>query len=208
MTVDLFGRILDGALVEEAVKTVVQRWMPTYLREFEEQRDIPPNRLLDFRGWEVAEDVARWPETQLPALLLACDGLSGPPVKEGDGTHTGRFALELAVVVAADTENNARRLAKFYAAVVRTILLQKGGMRNTPLQGLSRGTGWTSETYGVRDLDDRRTLAGAICEGWLEVEELANAKAGPAEVLPPHDPDWPVGVDEVVIEVEPEELTA
>jgi hypothetical protein len=81
------GPIVSGHDVEQATLAVLRRWMPTYLAEAERQTGRVVGSLPVIRGWTVATTFDKWPEDQLPAIVLISPGLASPPDADGSGEY-------------------------------------------------------------------------------------------------------------------------
>lgn len=195
MSTALFGAILDGTEVEEAVLETVRLWEATYLREIEEQKGLDPNSLPAFRSrFAVSEDEPdRWPEDQLPSLVVACPGTLGEPKSDGEGAYHATFAVEVGVIVSANEEGATNRLAKRYAAAVRAILVQ-----HSSLGGFARGLDWMGEAYDrVVERPDQRMLRATVLPFSVEVDDVVQAAHGPTEL--PVEDAGPYDVDEIEV---------
>ena len=183
--------IIAAHQVEEAVKTLFKTWMPTYLKEIEDQYNLDLN-LPDFRSYTVVNEFSDWPETQLPRLLVVSPGWAGPPRVEGDGTYTAFFRVGIGIVVASREREDTNRNIKLYTAAACAMLLQQQG-----LGGLSGGIDLESVDHDEVSSDMERTLAAAQIIAVVTVPGVLTRRGGPAVPTPP-DPntipgeDWPI----------------
>lgn len=186
----VFDHILTADVVEQHALETLQTWLPTYLREVERQTGRDPNTLPAVRSWKPVNIFERWPEDQLPAVLLVSPGLIGTPEKEGDGYYRARWSLGIGVVVSARDAATTNSLAKVYAAAVRATILQ-----HQSLGGHSRGVGWVDEKYDDLPAEKGRTLAAGQNIFWVEYAQVVSTKGGPIQPVPPDDEpppeDWP-----------------
>jgi hypothetical protein len=188
VTVTPFHRILTGADVEDAAIALMQKWMPTYLAEMERQTGRTADSLPHVRSWVRTNEFEKFPEDQLPAVLVICPGLADEPVKTGDGKYRAGWALGVAVVVSARDQAVTQELAKVYAAAIRALLLHHPSM-----EGLARGMEWNDERYDDLAQVDERTLSAARQVFTVEVDDVTTARAGPAapDPLPDHHEPYP-----------------
>ena len=198
----VYGAITHGGLVEKAARDLLKPWMPAYLAEIERQLDRTPGSLPKPRSWTNMIDVDRWPEDQLPCVVLICPGTYSEPISEGDGEHRVTWELRVATVVSGKPDARERMLdnAKIYAAAVRTCVLQ-----HPSLGGFAQGVSWLGEAYDDIPIDRSRTLASGEVAFAVQVDDVASAFDGPAE--PPEDPledpgDWPTATEVPVVEVD------
>jgi hypothetical protein len=197
----IFGRIVSGADVEDWCEQLIRRWISTYLAEKERQDGLKAGALPRPRGWVVAPDVNKWPEDQLPTILLASTGVPAIPQKGGDGRYRARFDMRVTSIVSASTERDSRRLAHRYTAALRALFTHRPS-----LDGHANGVDWVAEDYAVLAYDDQRTLGVSTVALFVQVDDVTTAGAGPATPDEPLDPDiqpwpdWPL-VTEVDVDV-------
>lgn len=189
MSVEVFGEVLLGSNVEQAVIENLKTWFPTYVAEVERQEGIDPESIPLPRSYDTVNEFRKWPENQLPAVIVVSPGLAGVPMSEGDGRTRASWAIGIGVVASAKDKRSTNNLAKLYAATVRTLMLQQQS-----LGGIGMGTSWRHESYSDIPTDDGRTLGA--CQVILEVEagDVVRTKAGlPVPPDNPYDPDpvWP-----------------
>lgn len=195
---DVFGNLVTGTDVEAAALSTLKLWAPAYMAWAERSTDRAPGSLPAPRSWVTASGVERWPEEQLPSVLLVSTGLAEPPSLDGSGSYRGTFALGLAVVVAARDRADADALAKLYVATLGAILLHKPS-----LGGLAAGVEWTDEKYDALPGDPakRRQLAAGQAVYTVDVRDIRSGRgAGP--LTPPDDPQAPAPDDPTVTSAE------
>lgn len=202
VSTSIFGPMVSGGDVEGWVLDLCRRWFGTYLSEVERHHGIEAGTLARPRAYVPAQTYDKWPEDQLPALMVLSPGVAELPLKEGDGRYRAAWLISVGVLCSTRTQGETHALAMHYALALRELLLQRPS-----LDGHAAGTIWRSETYNELDYDDQRTLGGGSVEFAIEVENVAQASAGPLtpdEPLSPDTdpwPDWPVA-EEVEVEVE------
>ena len=186
-----FGPLFGGDLIDAALLSRLTEWMPTYLRAVSEARGID---LLEApRSIGVVSEFARFPEAQLPAIVVVNPGSETPVEKPGH--YDAKWAVEICTECSADTEANTRRNAALYLVAARECLLRERSL------GGMKGTDWGGESYTLRDVNDRRSIAGASAKFVVERENVAQIGGGPTT---PDDfpyPDWPL-VESVEVEVQ------
>jgi hypothetical protein len=194
-----FGPIVSGGDVEQWVLELLRTWLSTYLSEVERQHDLEAGWLQRPRAYVRTGSLDKWPEDQLPAVLVISVGTAEPPIKEGTGAYRARFVIRTGALVSASTEEATHALAQHYGAALHTLLVQRPS-----LDGHAAGTVWMGETYDDLDYDDGRSLSVAIVEFTVEVHDVAIANAGPLTPSAPLDPDtdpWPLDPTADVVEV-------
>jgi hypothetical protein len=197
----IFGRIVTGYDVEQAVLAVLQRWSSTYIAELERQHGITACSIARVRGWSLAPSFDKWPEDQVPGVLVVSTGAAAP-IRHGDGTYRATWAVELGCVVSAQTQQLSRELAMLMLSAHKAIIVQRPS-----LEGFADGTRWLAESYTALPFDDTRSLYAASATLAIDVEDVLTSLAGPVTPdNPPADPcapfaPWPT-VETVDVEVD------
>lgn len=181
----IFGQMLDGAQVEETVESFLKRWLPTYLAQIAEDRGLARNAIAPPVSWQNTPEFTLTESTQLPAILVITAGISGQPVRHGDGSYSATWIVGIGVVVTAGGPDPARatsRLAKRYGAAIRTLMLQHASLESSNVEGVT----WEDENYDDIPTDQRRSLASARLVFSIEFRDVLNALDGP--LLPANPP--------------------
>lgn len=202
-----FGAILSGFEVEHAVASTVRVWLRDYLAEIARQRRLEPGRLPVFRSLVDSNALVKLPEDQLPALLIASSGTETRDTVEvnGEGWYTARFRVDCGAVISARGNRVAVKLARYYVAALRALVLQQLAKPEwSGFDGIRR-VAWRGEEY--RQLGDisERTQCGGIAQFVIEVEGVTNWVMGPDEPTDPPVEDWRPIVESAHIVVEKEE---
>lgn len=178
-------------------------WMPTYIAEVERQSSLDPRSLPAIRSFTTRNEFTKWPEDQLPAVVVVSPGAAGEGIrKEGDGRYRVRWVVGVAVVASARDQATTNRLAKLYIAAARAAILQ-----HASLGGFAEGVEWEDERYNDLPPAQERTLSAAQDIFTVEVRDVLTAGSGPVDpVEDPYDvPEaWP-SVEAVTITVNQEE---
>lgn len=204
MTVSaVFGKIVTGRQVEQAVTAFLQAWLPTYTAEVARQTGRDDTLIAPVRSWSTSNRFARRPEDQLPAGIVISPGISDRPERRGDGSLGAWWRIGVAIVAAgkAGDQDDANELAKLYGAAVRAALAQ-----HPSLGGFADGLELVAETYD--DVPADYLPVGAVVEvdADVHVAEIVNTDGGPMQPITP-DPtvppgDWPtVETTEVTFEI-------
>jgi hypothetical protein len=191
----VFGPIISAFEVEHALANCVRIWIRDYLAEAERQRGLEVEGFPRFRSIVVAGGAAKWPEDQLPALLISSPGLAESGASRaiqvhGDGGYVARYRVDCTSEVSARGNRQAIMLARFYAAAVRTLLIQQ------PLRAPSDPPPWlrrvdlTGERFDLRDWTVDRTRCAGTVSFAVEVDGVSTRGLGPRQpTYPPTDPD-------------------
>jgi hypothetical protein len=202
----IFGPVVTGGDVEQWCLDLLRKWSGTYLSELERQHGYVAGTLQRVRAWLTAPSFDKWPEDQLPAVVLVSVGLMEPPLREGDGRYRGRWGMSLGVVCSARTQELSHEQSMLYLAAHRAILLQRPS-----LEGHAAGISWLDEDYTSLPYDDVRSLGAGTAAFSIEVRGITLGDAGPVtpdDPLAPDTapwPDWPTAdtVDVTVGNVPP-----
>lgn len=194
----VFGPIVSAFEIEDALVGCVRKWIRDYLAEVQRQRHLEPDGLPEFRSIVAAGDISKFPEDQLPSLMIASPGLDttgsrGRLEAHGDGGYVARWRVECNSEISARGNRQALRLARLYTAAVRTLLVQQALDRDDADDALElRRVEWTGERYDLRDSTTDRTRAAGTTILAVEVAEVTNRQMGPLEPLyPPTGPGEP-----------------
>lgn len=197
----IFGPIVSGGDVERWTLELLHTWFSTYLAEVERQHGYTGKDLPRPRGWALGPSFDKWPEDQLPGVLVSSRGTLDPPRRSGDGSFRARWAIEPGVVCSARTQAEAHDLACLYGAAVRDLLIQRPS-----LDGKAIGTVWLGENYDDLGYDDSRSLYACKELFAIEVDEVAYGDAGPVTPDDPLSPDdtvpWPPWQEVTTYEIE------
>jgi hypothetical protein len=164
VTVVTLPTIITATDVEDAVFATLKPRLTYYL----DQLGYP-----DIRRYTRKVRFTKWPEDRCPAVIVRCPGTAEDPTRRSAG-HDARWAVGVAAIVSANTEENTDKAAKLYGGLIRAILLQEGS-----LHGFARGTDWVGESFDEIPSTADRTLGSAECLFWVEVENVVNAKELP-----------------------------
>jgi hypothetical protein len=182
------GPIVSAYDVEAAALATLRKWVSTYLGETEAQHGRVRNSLPRPRSYTTSNSFDKWPEDQLPCILLICPGTIDVPLASGDGKYRVRFGLGVAAIVSTSQAVQTEETAKLYVAALRTCLIQQRS-----LGGFAAGTDWLDETYDDLPSEDGRSLGAGQAVFAVEVDDISRRYSGPpnpgADVpVPPYAP--------------------
>src|SRR3954463_13420771 len=111
----VFGTVISDDVVELATVNTLRTWVSTYLSEVERQRDLdpgyytrPPQGSITTRS-----DFDKWPEEQLPAIIVVAPGIPDDPVKQsGHGVYRASYDIGVVCVVSSNTREETRHYAQ------------------------------------------------------------------------------------------------
>jgi len=188
----IFGAIEIADDVEQAVLDTLRTWFRTYLIEYElqsglidDKHDTPKHPMP--KQYIKANDLDSANSDALPTIVVMSPGLSPNqrPKMEGDGTFRVFFNIGIGVFVGSGIRDNTLKLVRVYAAIVRTIMLQK-----PDLNGLSDGSTWMDESYTPHfAMEDDQTISAGQVLFEVEIPGIVARYGGPREPIP--DPEMP-----------------
>jgi hypothetical protein len=196
-----FGPIIAGGDVEEWVLELLQTWLSTYLAEVERQHGYSGHDFPRPRAYAIGPSFDKWPEDQLPGVLVSSRGIPAPPQKDGEGYYRARWLVEPGVVCSARTQAESHALAMLYGAAIRWAILQRPS-----LGGNAEASDWLGESYDDLGYDDSRSLYAVRETFSVEVVDVMLSDGGPTSVEVPFSPDdtlpWPPDVEVATVELE------
>lgn len=200
----IFGPIVEGGDVKEAVKATLKRWIPTYLALLERHAAREPKSMLLPHSYVMSDGdtLQKKVEEGLPAVVILTPGNGERrPKRDGEGKYRAGFRVTVSVVVSAKDQASTTALAERYRKAVELLLLHQGS-----LGGFAEGTifvGWRTD-----DMDPQadRTIAAGTNVFEVLVKGIAQHGAGLKEPLeePYEETDLPT-ITEVDVDVEAEE---
>jgi hypothetical protein len=195
----VFGPMVSAADVEDHVQATLQRWFPTYLYQVERLHQLVPGTLPAPRAWVRSAAVEKFPEDQLPAVMIGSPGLTDdPPAADGAGYYTAAWRINLGLEIAAGPNRRALELARWYTLALRAAILQQQQDPGLPGPVQVARIDWITERYDLLDSIDDRTVCVGIVELVVTAAGVLQRNAGPLDpIIPPQPPDpnapaWPV----------------
>jgi hypothetical protein len=157
---------------EDAAKQTLMTWLDTYLAAVKRQEDLG----FDFDSigsWSTRSFFEQIPGDEfLPMIVLISPSTTDVPRKNGKGEYRAKWPLAVGVVVSEP--ENPRRLAGYYAAAIRTCLIQK------KLAGIDTPLDWVGERYDdLRTTVMDRSLAASRIMFEMELYDVATEGDGP-----------------------------
>lgn len=184
----LFGDIIDADQIEQAVVAHIKGGIATYLDEVAQQRGRARGTYPRPKSYTTTNEFDKWPEDQLPCVLVISTGTVDAPSKQGNGKYRGDWYIALAVIVSARNQRATNTLAKRYIAAMRALLLQRADFDGR-LGGRMAVREWVSEDYDDLPPEGKRTLAAGKLIFTVQVRDVVHAYGGPSGPLAPPDED-------------------
>jgi hypothetical protein len=198
-----FGPLVMWSDVADATTLTLQKWMLTYLARTERAIQKSAGWLPLPGSYITSNDANHWPEDQPPAIVVAVPSTLSTPKMEGNRSYRAEWDVRVTVFVQAPDRDATQRLAGYYGATIRSLLLGKRS-----LEGFAAGTTWHGEYYQTRVADrDQRTLGSCENRFCVDVRDVVQAFGGPFDALPPGlPPDFPLATN-VTVNLAPEALS-
>lgn len=204
----VWGPLLDGADVEQAVIAHLKHWLPAAISYVRKAKDPDEekwpkredgNYVEPIRGYSVshADAVAmRFPEDQLPLIVAQSPGHEDDPVVEEGGRVSAVYGIALSAIASSVTEEDAKELARLYASAARLAILQNPALDAGTGDAFADHVEMGRERNGQirRGVEGERNLAICTIPYLIAVPSIMDVSGGPLDA--PEDPeeeapDWP-----------------
>jgi len=176
-------------------------WLPFYLRDAERHHGKAAGEYAHLpRTFRAATDLRKWPEEQLPAIIVESPGLTdSAPQRQADRTFMSEWIVALSAVVHGQGEADTEMLASVYGLALRLMTLQQAGawadLETYEGPALAvESVRWEDEGYDGIPASQRRTLVAATVTFSVVFRDVASSTGPdtPPPVDPTEDPgDWP-----------------
>lgn len=183
----VFGPLVTPTAVEDALLATLKEHLEQYLGETGRVTGRGQNVMPMPRHWAIPEGTYdTWPEETPPIIALESPGTDGDADEDAEGGVSIWRLFGLVIVVEANHEKAADRLAKDYAYAVAWCLSQQ-----RPPDPIHR-VRFLGDRFDDLPLDDdkRRSMAMARLRFRAYVPDIFNRKMGPRGPVPaePRDP--------------------
>lgn len=199
----VYGPILDGSDVEQALIAHLRHWVPATSAYVRKQKDPDETKwaegIAPIREYGVshADAIARkWPEDQLPMLIAQSPGMEEDPVVEEGSRVAATYGVLLAAVASSVTMEDAKELARLYSTAARLAIMQNPQLDAGTGDHFASHIEMGRERYGqVRPgIEGERNLMIAWIPYLIAVPQIMDVSGGPINA--PEDPeaevpDWP-----------------
>lgn len=186
-----FGTIVSGKVVERAVAASLEIWMDGYLGEMERVDGYDANSIERPRGIVTASEFEKWPEDQLPVIVIISSGIQGKPTRRGDGSYEATWQIAVAPIASDMNSEETRDLASTMGAASRAALTQHKRLESElHPDGFGTSMEWVGEVPASIPFGDSRTLAAMMVMFLVTVDHVVEEAAGPR--VPPENPAVPM----------------
>jgi hypothetical protein len=199
------GSLVTVNMIRTAIRTQLDDagWLSYYMAEAERAEGITPGEIARPASWEQPTELQKWPESQIPCLLIAVVGTNGPERERGEGEITAPFGVMMGAACRGVDEEDTWRIASVYGAALR----QFGAKQLSDLPTLDiEGVSWddSGEQYGGIPQERSRSLRMASVAFTLQVNGVVSTWPGvDAPPVPPlGDPGPYPAVSEVDVTVD------
>jgi hypothetical protein len=219
-TTHVYGEFVGAHHLEAAILAVLWKWLPSYQYEVSREAGLEPNYLLPIRSWRVASSMERFPEDQLPSVILVNNGVPLPPIKHSTAdaaqAYLAHWQIQLGVHVAAKGQKvkaipRALTLARMHQLAIRLCMIQKRD--EDGVLGMIDPVGEAPNQ--ALAVEDDRTTCLAVTSFRVETDDWAEWGAGPIEPIYPAEPEvdppterpvWPIveNVDVDILKIPPD----
>jgi hypothetical protein len=210
-TANRLGPIVGMWHVREAVITWAQAWLPDYLADSCRAHGKASDWIAAPASWEAAEEVMKWPQQKLPAIVPGVPGTTGDPARRGTGLYEVAWQMTLGAIVAGIDDNDTELQASIYGAALTQMALQQLGRNDAHgLVGLDvEGKRWRGLTFDPVPQRDSRYLIAASVMFDLTIRNAASGATGLSEPSAPPlgDPGAYPTADTVTVDLALEPIT-
>lgn len=193
-----FGPIKDKRMLEDRVKALLKKWMPTYLAEIERQNGVEAGGYPAPKAYEIATRINNLVDAQTPYLILISPRMPSPPQMDGEGKYFAWWNIFIGVVTETKDNDSSQTAAGRYAAAVRAILLNRQSLKvEDGDEAFAEECEWRGEQYDdiLTEEGEATNLAAARVLFAYKVPDVAMAGAGPTQPDPLPDPTEPYEPD-------------
>jgi hypothetical protein len=189
----VFGPSIDSSDVEAAMLAFLPKWMPTYVERQRRRKDPEAKRwALDAieppRSYRVTHlATEKWPEDQLPCIIVRSPGMIADPDVNGDGSVDGTFGLTLFAIAEGIDEEDSKLLSRLYGRAAAEAIMQHPDLASDAFpDGFASHTGMGAEENAplTRGVEAERSLAVVSIRFAVVVQAMMSVWGGPAEPLP------------------------
>ena len=194
----VYGSIISEDVVEEAVQATLKTWMNDVLAEVERQRGLQPPYYTRDIEYGIQPALDKWPEQQLPLIVIISPGIPERPVKSGRRVYRAKYDVGIAVIVGSTERQFVCRYAQHMGAAIRKIMEMKQSLDGGVGERV-RGVDWVGSRNNELPVQDERTIWANRQLFEVEVDDVLTKGGGPTQ--PAVDPLPPPAEDPIAVEV-------
>ncbi len=168
------GELMIVTNLERGAIEHYKLWEETYLAEIERLTDRDARSLHKIRSFSIKAELDKFPEEQLPAMVVVSPGIVGDTVvKEGDGSYSAQWDLGIAIVSSARDEAATDNLRAYYGATIRAVFLQ-----HPQIGEVGSVEEWVDESYNELPVEADRTVSVVQLLFRVHCEMIVEAAGG------------------------------
>lgn len=174
-----FRRILIASDIELAVRDLLKKWFPTYMREIERQIGWDREPLSAPVHYTNRTSFDIQPGEALPKAVVISPGVVSAPThpEGGQAAYWATWQMAVGIATSSNSEELADYKCKMYGAAVRAIMVQHQTLERDDVMGVR----WVDESYDDLDIPDQlMSYRGAAILFAIDVEDVVTRWAGPA----------------------------
>lgn len=168
---DPYGPVYGGHSVQEAVYNTLQKWLPSYIAEF--NRSLGSKILVEPFEYRHRPEYRTLPRQASAAILISVPTTVGSPEVFQSGVRANWRVEALIYVYGTKDWQETEALTQAYAACVRTCIVQQRG-----LGGFAETTFWDGEEYLEGEHSSGRTTGIAHVRFVVTVGNAMNIYGG------------------------------
>lgn len=175
--VDVYGPVVTGTEVRQAVQSTILRWFDAYAHELSRQKGVfvPPVP----RDWQTVREMGDVEVAQLPLLVVTAAGTARTERHARGTGYTATWAIGAGVICGDADWEATRALGESYATIVRWAVLQQQSL------GIGARVEWVGEAYDEFDTGEGpQFVIGATVTFEVTVDGVVDPYTGPT-VVPP-----------------------
>lgn len=177
------GPAVSKRRIALAVVGLAQTWASTYLADAERQEGVAAGTLERPRDYERIVTLSKWPEVQVPAVLVIVSGVLEEPSRRGNGELLGVWDVGVFGLVHGRSADDGDLAESIYGAAIRQMMLNQ----TADLAGITvAGVRQVTESYDDLPVRRGRSVRGALLGFALTVRH--HASAGNRLASPPVPP--------------------
>lgn len=114
------GPLVTVGQIRSAIRTRLDTdgWLNYYMADAERADGITEGQITRPRGWQMPSEVSKWPEVQIPTVLIAVAGITAEMGERGEGEYAAPWGVTLAAVCGGVDDDDTWRIASVYGAAL------------------------------------------------------------------------------------------
>lgn len=177
----LYGNTVDADDIHTTITEFIEKWAPSYVAEMGARKGFARDEIPAFASYTNVEEMDKWPEDQLPAVVTFIPGTDAEPYLEGDGSYSAEWMVGIGVIASSLDRSATKKLLTAYLLAIRGMFVQ-----HASIDGLAESTTWMGESYDELSFDSARTIQAGIVSFRIKINNVINSAAGLSST--PEDP--------------------